>query len=230
MKIVCIHQPDFAPYLGFFHRLLVTTDFIYLDNVQFIRRGWQHRDKIKSEVGGIWLTLSLQKGSYYQEIRDVKLSTNKEWIDDSLDLIRQSYWRTPYFEKVYPKIEDIYRAGYTRMIDFNLDFLRYAINMFDIKIRTHLASDFLVSSTSSQRLVDLVLAVGGDSYITGMGSRDYLEESLFEQRGIKVVWQNFTHPVYPQLNGGFLPMLSCLDLFFNCGEHSAEVLRSDANG
>ncbi len=225
MTTICIHQPDFVPYLGFFHRLLSTDHFIYLDDVQFIRRGWQHRDQVKTKGGATWLTLTLQKGDYHQQIKDVLLSSDGKWIDGNINLIQQSYSKAPYFELVFPRVEAIYRGGHTRMIDFNLAFLNLAMDILGINVRTSFASNYGLTSASSQRLLDLVLAVGGDNYLTGTGSRDYLDEALFKRGGVRVTWQEFKHPVYPQLHGSFMPMLSCLDLFFNCGEHSAQILR-----
>jgi len=223
---VCIHQPDFAPYLGFFHRLLASDHFIILDDVQFIRRGWHHRDRIKTREGTTWLTLSLQKGRYHQQIRDVVLAEGK-WIDESLNLIRQSYAKAPYFDLIFPQVEDVYRGGHKRLIDFNLAFLQMAMRLLEIDMQTSLASSYNVSSTSSQRLLDLVFAVGGDNYLTGIGSRNYLDELLFERSEVMVTWQDFRHPVYPQLYGEFEPMLSCFDLFFNSGNSSASMLRGN---
>lgn len=230
VKTVCIHQPDFAPYLGFFDRLLYSDHFILLDNVQFIRRGWQHRDRIKTREGSGWLTLSLQKGDYHQKISDVRLSTDGKWIAENLALLRQCYAQAPCFDLVYPQIEAIYRAGHDRMIDFNRAFLDMALRLFRIDVQTSFASSYPVTSSSSQRLLDLVLAVQGDNYLTGSGSRNYLDEELFARSGVKVSWQDFKHPAYSQLHGNFEPMLSCLDLFFNCGNDAALVLRGVANG
>jgi hypothetical protein len=92
------------------------------------------------------------------------------------------------------------------------------------------ASAYPVASSGSQRLLELVLAVQGDNYLTGPGSRDYLDEALFAQSGVSVSWQNFKHPTYSQLYGNFEPMLSCLDLFFNCGNDAALVLRGLTRG
>ncbi|OFZ64243.1 MAG: hypothetical protein A2328_06260 [Bdellovibrionales bacterium RIFOXYB2_FULL_36_6] len=82
------------------------------------------------------------------------------------------------------------------------------------------ASDFNIKSTGSQRLVDLVQSVGGKEYLTGTGARDYLEEELFKKVGIGVHWQEFEHPVYKQLHGGFEKMLSVLDFL---------MMRSNSN-
>jgi hypothetical protein len=230
VRTVCIHQPDFAPYLGFFDRLLRSDHFILLDNVQFIRRGWQHRDRIKTREGSGWLTLSLQKGDYHQKISEVRLATDEKWIDDNLALLRKCYAKAPFFELIYPQVEAIYRAGHKRMIDLNIAFLGLALRLFRIEVPMSFASAYPVVSSSSQRLLDLVIAVRGDNYLTGPGSRDYLDETLFLQAGVGVTWQDFRHPVYPQLYENFEPKLSCLDVFFNCGHDAALVLRGVRHG
>ena len=226
MSIVCIHQPDFVPYLGFFHRLLIADHFILLDDVQFIRRGWHHRDRIKSRNGSVWLTLSLCKGDYHQRIDQVMLSADTKWIDNNLNLISDSYAKARYFNEVFPRVEAIYRAEHKRMIDFNRAFLELAMESFEIDIPISYASDFSIKSNGSQRLLALVQEIGSDAYLTGTGSKAYLEEEIFTAAGIQVVWQNFKHPTYPQLYDEFEPMLSCLDVMFNCGRSAATVLRS----
>lgn len=230
MRTVCIHQPDFVPYLGFFDRLLHSDHFILLDNVQFIRRGWQHRDRIKTSQGSGWLTLSVEKGDYHQKISEVRLAADGKWVGDNLSLLRQCYTKAPFFDLIYPQVEAIYSAGHERLIDFNMAFLDMAFRLFGIDVQTSLASSYPVESSSSQRLLDLVLAVGGDNYLTGSGSRDYLDEGLFVRSGVRVSWQDFKHPIYSQLHGDFEPMLSCLDLFFNCGNNASLVLRGEMHG
>jgi len=230
VKTICIHQPDFAPYLGFFERLLHTDHFILLDNVQFIRRGWQHRDQIKGPGGISWLTLSLQKGDYYQKISEVRLSSDEKWKRENIDLLKRCYSNAPYFDLIYPQLETIYGAGHQRLMDFNLAFLDMALRLFHINVQISFASSYSVTSRGSQRLLDLVIENKGDNYLTGSGARDYLDEEIFEQSGVNVSWQNFKHPTYSQLYGDFQPMLSCLDLFFNCGSDAADILREVRNG
>ena len=229
MLTVCIHQPDFAPYLGFFHRLLLADHFILLDDAQFIKGGWQNRDRIKGKKGPVWLTLSINK-KFPQQINEVFLSENPQWVEDNLNLLHDCYSRSRCFEEIYPRIEAIYRGGHHRMLDLNLAMLKLAVEYFEIVIPMTYASQYAVASRSSARLVALVRSVGGGTYLTGTGSKDYLDESLFEEADIKVQWQQFQHPVYPQLHGGFEPMLSCLDVLFNCGRDAAGVLRSTLNG
>ena len=225
MPIICIHQPDFVPYLGFFHRLLLSDHFIILDDAQYIKGGWQNRDQIKGRNGPVWLTLSIVK-RFPQAINEVMLQDDPQWIEDNLNLLRECYARAPYFDEVFPHIEAVYRGGHRRMIDLNIAMLQLAFDYFEIDIPMSFASQHALQSKSTQRLVDLVQLQGGTTYLTGTGSRDYLDEALFTQAGIEVEWQRFKHPVYPQQYGDFVPMLSCLDVLFNCGRESAALLRS----
>jgi WbqC-like protein family len=230
MTTLCIHQPDFAPYLGFFQRLLLAQHFIILDDVKFIRDGWQHRDRIKGTNGPTWLTLSVRKGSHRQRINEVELTENPKWIDQNLNLLRACYAKAAHFPEIFPRVESIYHARYRRMIDFNCAFLDLAIQYFDITIPTSRASEYGIDAASSARLLALVKAKHADSYLSGTGSRAYLDEEMFRAAGVRVIWQDFRHPVYPQLHGDFEPMLSCLDVLFNCGRDAAVVLRSTLNG
>jgi hypothetical protein len=229
VQTICIHQPDFAPHLGFFHRLLLADHYVILDDVQFIRRGWQHRDKIKGKSESRWLTLSIQKGNFHQKINEVLLATNTEWIEDNLNLLCDAYKNASHFDEVYSRVELIYRAGHTKMIDLNLDMIRLALDYFQITIPISYASQYKVEAKSTARLIKLIKVLEGGIYLTGTGSRAYLEETLFNEAGIRVRWQNFNHPLYPQLNGNFEPMLSCLDMIFNCGKDSADILRTVLN-
>jgi len=229
MRTVCIHQPDFIPYLGFYHRLLLTDHFVLLDDVQFLRRGWHHRDKIKRKNGPVWLTLSVSKGPYEQKINEVNLSKEIKWIDGNLNLIKENYRQARYFDGIFPRVEQIYKANHEKLIDFNIAFMDFSLEMFDMDIEISRASDSNILSTSSDRLLELVKLNDGDCYLSGSGAKAYLDESLFAKQSIDVIWQNFSHPKYPQLHGEFEPMLSCLDLFFNCGADSARILRETMN-
>jgi|TARA_Y100000294_G_scaffold36261_1_gene31746 hypothetical protein len=210
--IVTIHQPDFLPWLGFFDRWKKSDLYIVLDDVQFIRRGWHHRDKIKTQNKIKWLTVPVQKkGRYHQAIKEVKIDQQENWNQKHLKTIQTAYKKAPNFDFVFGKLSEIYNREYNLLIEFNMDLLRLCSKMLDIDTPLVFASDFNVKSTGGQKLVDLVQSVGGKEYLTGSGSRDYLDEELFKKVGISVRWQEFEHPVYKQLYGSFEKMLSVLD-------------------
>lgn len=210
--IITIHQPDFIPWLGFFDRWRHSDLFIILDDVQFIRRGWQNRDKIKTPHGVQWLTIPVKtKGRYLQSINTVEIDDAWDWPDKHLALIRQSYAKAPGFALLYPELEKIYRADYKTLIDINMAFLRLFAKLMNITTPTVFSSIQRVEGVRSSRLVNLVKNNGGTAYLTGQGSREYLDQNLFEANGIQVVWQAFEHPHYAQLHGDFVFGLSGLD-------------------
>ncbi len=208
---VTIHQPDFMPWLGFFDRWRTSDVYIVLDDVQFLRRGWHHRDKIKTTAGPAWLTVPVrQKGRYEQPIREVLLDGDT-WKRKHLAAIRAAYGRAPRFGAVFTELEALYARSHARLMELNLDLLRWFARHFGIATPMMLASTCAAQHRGTARLVELCQHHGASVYLTGTGSRAYLEEALFTAHGMRVEWQQFEHPVYPQLHGDFVPGLSALD-------------------
>lgn len=229
-RIAVIHQPDFISYIGFFHRLLKSDIYVVLDNVQFVSgtsRSWQNRDLIKTPSGKKWLTISVQKCQLGTKINEVLLSRTIPWRSSNLNQIRANYQKAPCYLEIYPYIEELYSFDCDRMIDFNLESIKMIMSLLDIEIEMMLASSLEPQGTSNQLLVDILKKVGASTYLSGIGARDYYDAQPFVDAGIKVIWQNFQHPVYPQLYGDFIPYLSTIDMLFNCGiEKSREIIRS----
>lgn len=218
MKTVVIHQPDFAPYLGFFHRFLKADLYIALDHVQFVKgsRAWTHRDKIKTPNGSKWVTLGLQKVQFGTPINNIKLA-DSSWREENLKLLEQNYRMAPFFDEIMSKMRKLYAGTHTSMSLFNLESIKLLTEMFDIKIPSVLSSTLAPCGSKNELLVDLLQKVGATHYISGVGARAYFDPIPFAKAGIDVVWQDFNHPEYPQLHGPFEPFLSSLDLLFNCG-------------
>jgi hypothetical protein len=210
--IVTIHQPDFLPWLGFFERWRQSDLLILLDDVQFLRRGWHHRDQVKTTNGVTWLTVpTRKKGKYDQRINEVAIDNTQNWRRKHLRLIKSSYMHAPYFKTIFSELSQLYSEKHENLMDLNWDMLEWSRKRLDIRTTVQHASVFHITASKTQRIVELCRAVGADTYLTGMGAKDYLEKSQFETHGIEVMWHSFDHPVYPQLHGHFQPNLSVLD-------------------
>lgn len=228
-KTVVIHQPDFIPYLGFFHRLLYTDLFIILDDVQFVKsnNSWTHRDKIKTRSGAKWLTISVDKAFRDTPINQITISDSIDWKKQHLDLLIENYKKTPFFHEIFPYLEALYSHHFEKMMDFNIASIKMLLELFKIDIKIQYSSNLKTSKTKSERLAELLIQVEATHYLSGVGAKAYHDDEPFNKAGIEVVWQDFRHPVYPQLHGEFIPYLSSIDLLFNCGiEKSREILRS----
>ncbi|MEW5772140.1 MAG: WbqC family protein [Thermodesulfobacteriota bacterium] len=208
---VTVHQPDFMPWLGFFARWRDSDLYVVLDDVQFLRRGWHHRDRIMTAAGPAWLTVPVRKsGRFNQDIRDVEVE-NGPWRRKHLAAIAAAYARSPRFAEIFPLLEEVYGRDHARLMDLNLDILRLFARLLGITTPLTMASQHGLAETGTARLVRLCALHGADAYLTGMGSRDYLDEALFTACGIRVEWQEFRPAPYPQLHGAFVPCLSTLD-------------------
>jgi len=229
-RSVVIHQPDFLPWLGYFHRLTGADLFIALDHVQFVTgtsRSWTHRDMIKTPQGAKWLSLRVQKAPFGTPIRDIQLAPGLEWRQDNLNLIRENYRKAPHFAEVFPRLEELYIRPIETMAEMNLASLDLLESMLGVKTPRLISSQMSPQGSSTAMLVDLLQKAGATRYISGQGARAYLDENLFAQAGIELVWQTFRHPVYPQLYGEFLAMLSSVDALFNCGLEGTRALLKD---
>lgn len=228
-KTVVIHQPDFLPYLGFFHRFLNADLWVVFDNVQFLNnsKSWHNRDKIKTPQGEKWLTVSVQKCHQKTPINEVLLADSLDWRNDNINLIRQNYQKAPFFYEIFPGIEELYASKDIKMLDFNLRSIDLLLNFFNIKIERLYASKLNPEGSKNELLIDIVKKVQATTYLSGIGAKSYIEIDKFKTAGIDVVYQNFVHPAYPQLHGDFIPYLSAIDLLFNCGiEESRKIIRS----
>jgi len=229
-KIVVIHQPDFLPYLGFFHRFLNADLWVILDNVQFLqgsKKSWHNRDKIKTPYGEKWITVAVQKAPIESMIKNIALSNNVAWRTDNLNLLRENYRRAPFFNEVFPHLEALYGFECEKLIDFNLKSIEMLLELFDIEIERKRASSLNPVGKGNELVVDILKKVDATAYLSGVGAKSYYDPKPYEEAGIQVLWQEFKHPVYPQLHGEFIPYLSGIDLLFNCGiEKARKVLRS----
>lgn len=210
--IVTIHQPDFLPWLGFFDRWMQSDLYIVLDDVQFIRRGWHHRDKIKTAQGVQWLTIPVvKKGRYGELIKDVRLDISNDGMQRVLNRVRAAYVKAPCFDPIYTEVEKIFSSGCKYLIDLNMILLKTCADILKINTPIVFSSDFNVTTKGTQRLLDLTKRVKGSIYLTGLGSKSYLEAKIFEKENISILWQNYHHPDYNQLHGKFTEKLSVLD-------------------
>lgn len=224
-KIAVIHQPDFLPYLGFFQRLLLADTYVVLNTVQRSSksRNWTNRDKIKTRQGEKWLTVGVQKSQSDTPINQVLLNKT-DWKAGHLNLIRENYAKAPFYNEIFPFIEELYNFECELLWEFTMQSILMLIKVFDIQIDIAYSHDLHPVGAKSKLLVDILKKVHATTYLSGIGARDYHRQEPFDEAGIEVIWQEFQHPVYPQLFGEFIPYLSSIDLLFNCGIKGARTV------
>lgn len=219
--IVSIHQPNYLPYLGFFDKMKRCDVFVIYDDAQFNKHDFQHRNKIRMHNGWKWLTVPVAKEEI--QIKEIKIINDTQknkphWSDVHFREIRANYAKTDYFSIYENEIKKIYERKYEKLIDLNINLIKFLMNAFNIDVKIVYSSNFGIKTRSSQKNLDIVHVLGGDVYLSGPAGRDYLDVSLFEDSGIDVEFQDFKHPVYKQRYDGFIPNVSAIDALFNVGE------------
>ncbi len=231
--IVAAHQPNFLPWLGFFDKLRRADVFVIVDHVQFERQNYQNRALIKTDDGPRWLTVPVEQRSREETILDKRLCAGQEgrndWRRRARRALEQSYARAPHFRLLAgPFLETLAQPGES-LVELNVRLIRLVMDALGIKTRLLRSSALGVTGAKSEMVLNLCRAVGADAYLAGEGgSRGYLDEAAFARAGVRVAWQGFSHPTYPQepSRAPFAPGLSALDLLFNCGPESARILEA----
>ena len=225
MSIVAIHQPQYLPYLGFFHKLNRCDVFIALDDVQFQKGGLQNRNKIKHQNGWQWITVPVAHSSD-QLINEVQINTRLAWGRKHWQAIVTNYTPASHFDTYSDGLQEILEQDSSDLCSLNMALTAWVMQCLGLEQSVVLSSDLNVAGTATERLVNLCQAVEADTYLSGPGGRQYMELSLFDEAGITVQFQEFEPPVYEQLfpEAGFIPNLSVVDALFCCGPDTVQFL------
>jgi hypothetical protein len=193
--------------------------FVFLDDVQYDRRGWRNRNRIKTTEGVQWLTVPVHArgvqaaGTPIHEIEIV----DDGWHRRHLETVRRAYRRAPHFDEFAEWLGQLYSASPRFLADFTIAATRAIASMLGITARTLRASELSVSGHKTERLLAILDAVGATAYLSGPSAKAYLDEPGLAKAGIALEWMTYEYPEYPQLHGAFDPQVSILDLLFMTG-------------
>jgi len=227
MKIT-VHQANYFPYPGFFQKVSISDVYVVLDKAQF-QFDITNRNKIITPDGS-WTRISvpIKKGQKFFEIRNVEINNDLPWAEENWNLIHKSYNESPFFDLYKVFLDSLYKKNWNLILDLNLQILKKIFDWLDIKTEIVLESELNITSTSSERLLDICKKLGADTYISGIGGKRYLDEKLFEKNKITLKYQSYDPITYVQhISKSFIPNLSIIDLLFNEGtDRSQEILKN----
>ena len=226
--IVAVHQPQYLPWLGYFDKIRQADMFCYLDSVQYKKNDWQNRNRIKTSQGWQWLTVPV-RFKYPEKICEVKIDPTVNWRQKHLQALTTNYRRAPFFEHYIRIFEQIYSEDWESVAELNICFIERLKDTMGLGSKSTIRSSQLeLSKDPTGRLIDICKEVNAEIYLSGQDGVKYMEVERFEAHGIQVVIQDYHHPVYPQMFKGFESHMSVVDLLFNCGPESLNIL-SDAS-
>ncbi|MCF6465674.1 WbqC family protein [Clostridium sp. Cult2] len=224
MLIITAHQPNYIPWLGFFHRMNYVDKFVILDNVQFTKDAFIQRNKIKTSNGELMLTVPV-KVKTDTLIKDVLIDNSQSWQKRHWLSIKYNYNKSPYWDYLSNELEDIYNKNWIKLFDLNMKIIELIRNKLNINTEIIIASELKQDfGKKTNLLIALCKHLEADTFFSGAGSKTYIEQEKFNQNNINLFFQNYNHPIYKQRMGNFISHLSILDLLFNCGPKSLEIL------
>ncbi len=218
------HQPQYLPWLGYFDKIDSSDVFVLLDNVQYKKNEWQNRNKIKTSCGWQWQTVPVLY-KFPEKINRVRINNKERWRRKHLQALISNYSKAQFFKDHIEFWEEFYSREWEMLTDVNIEAVRYLSRVLGIQTETVIGSHMDLSDDQTGRLVDMCLQLGADTYLAGAGAVDYMDVRKFEEAGIEVIFQDFRHPQYRQLFGEFEPYMSAVDLIFNCGDKSLDIIR-----
>lgn len=226
-KMITIHQPCYIPYLGVFYKIWRSDVFVFLDNVQYSSGSPFAYNKIKTSNGECRLRIPINH-HFGDLLTDVKTVDSSQWKSKHLKTIEMNYKKAPYFKMVYDDFAQVLCKPYESLAEINEALMEMFIlkNKFNTDIL--IASDMPVKTTSEQRIIDIVKYVKGDSYMSGIGGRNYQDESHFIDAGIRLEYSQFEAVPYPQLWGDFVPNMSIIDYCMNNGYTLKEFFNGES--
>lgn len=224
MTVLAAHQPQYLPWSGYFDKLDRADVFVLLDDVQFKKNEWQNRNRIKAAGGWQWLTVPVRH-RFPQRIDEVEIVPGP-WARKHLAALETSYRPAPHYNETIDVVAGVLQHEWTRLAPLNERLVAVLADALGIETPTVSSAGIDARDHPDLRLVDLCRALDADTYLSGAGGRDYLDETPFREADIEVVYQRFEPPVHPQLHGDFAAGLSVVDLLVHCGPGSLGLLRS----
>ncbi|HLX52735.1 MAG TPA: WbqC family protein, partial [Aquella sp.] len=225
-----IHQPQYLPYPGFFHKLSISDIFIIMDDAQYDKR-FTNRNRIMATNGWTWVTVPINKAHKFLPNSQVEINNDIPWRDVHWKKICHSYTNTRYFKNYGSFFENIYGKKWDSLFELNLEILRRILNVLGMNMPIIKSSELNVSGTSTEKLLNLCKSVGADTYVSGIGGRNYMNENLFAKNNVKLEYQNYSAKPYQQrLSDSFIPDLSIIDMMFNVGPECMKIIsKSDVS-
>lgn len=225
--ILTAHQPSYLPWLGLFHKIALADRFVLFDQVQYVPKDWISRNQIKTAGGPVWLTVPvLTTGHREKTIAEMEIHNEQPWGKKHWRSISLAYSKAPHFKDYADFFADLYSREWKLIADLDLYMLQGLCGMLGIRTPIERAGAHRFEGAKSALVVDMCVKLGATDYIFGGEGKNYAERELFAAAKVRPHFQEYKHPVYRQLHGTFLPFMSVLDLLFNEGPRSLDILMS----
>ncbi len=225
------HQPNYLPYPGLIGKIMQSDCFIFVSNVQFEKKSWQNRNRIKGANGEIMLTVpTLTKGKYEQKISEVVIDNKSDWRSKHFQAFVLSYKKAPYYKEFIPFLEDVYSRHWDSLMELDIHIMKHILEVLDSQTILYYDTEYDFDGKKTDYLVDMTRKLNCNTYLSNKGSENYVDIDKFIENGLNHQYLNYNGIEYRQCFKGFIPFLSIFDMLFNIGKDSTrEILLNKDN-
>ena len=222
---IAIMQPGYLPWLGFFELMYNCETFVILDDVQYTKKEWRSRNRIRTKNGWMWLSVPvLTKNKRFQLINEVKINNSSPWQKKHLQSIMINYRKANYFEQYFSELKDIYKKSWEYLVDLDMEITMWLSRKLGVTTYLIRSSELKTIGKREEKIINICKAVGAEELYDSKAASSILDINKFQQAGIKIEFQNYLHPSYKQIYEPFLPYMSTLDLLFQYGKQSLAII------
>jgi len=152
---------------------------------------------------------------------------NRSWQKDMELQIRGCYAHTPFFHGYFGPVTELIHQAPEKLVDLNMNLIYQFCEWFEVKTKIVRATEvegFRPTGDPTDDLVLLTQLTECDEYLSGDGGGLYIQSEPFEKAGLKMTFQNYSHPTYDQQESEFVPFLACIDALFHLGSGVKEII------
>ena len=202
--------------------------FVIMDTFQYTKTGVTHRNKIRTNTGSGYLTIPITKDFRTAAIKDVELPADRKWEEIHWQTIYRNYLKAEFFGDHEDFFKSLYQKDFRYLSVINIEIIRYLLQCFNINVEIILASELNLSPnlTHTDMIIAIMERLDAETYISGPSGRKYMEFDKLKLTGLNLKFAAFNHPVYKQRYPGFVPNMAAIDLLFNVGPQSKQIIRS----
>jgi hypothetical protein len=228
--IFSIHQPNYIPYLGYFYKIAKSDVFVILDTVQYPRgQNLSPRNKIKTPQGAYFLTIPVKvpKGKEGKALYTEVTFADDHWYSKHLKTVEQSYKKAPHYNEIFNIYREVIQKPYNNLSELNIEIIKDFCSYLQIDTKIVKLSELLSEfGQKTDLIIDIAKKLNADRYLSGTGGgKEYNDEIKMNESGIELLYSRFQPPEYKQLWREFIPNLSVLDVLFNCGKSTIQMIK-----
>lgn len=192
---------------------------MFSDDVQFQTKGFQNRNQIVDWKGNVtYITVPIEKHPH-KPIREVKIGNGVGWKEKILNQLKNNYSRCEYFEQIYSDFSNILNQEYIYIEDLNKALIQYFFQKFRLNPTIIPTCPYDENKSVTQQIIEILEKVNADVYISGAGSKNYMDENVMKASSKKIEFYEYNQVNYKQRCKEFVKYMSCLDFLFSNKGH-----------